>query len=368
MHVQDILINGALFGVRANLYHFFERYVSSYMKAEYLWIDQICIDQSDVEDKSNQVAMMQAIYSKARKVVTWLGLEAVDDAYAMQAITNGEDRMSIWWEDNARAMRAVVAFFAKPYWSRLWIIQEILLAQDLELWCGELTLQWSTVIKLFHRHRRTFDFARTEEGTTISSCVRRLAMDSNYKPHRSIAESLSVYLENECFDPRDKVYGLQCVFESMARVEIDYSRSKEEVFIDTIAQTTGRRLFPLSAERLARSMTIEIPAVLRGSTYRYISDMRWRSGVNSNLTNLSAVWLRYMLADALLGDNNAYDSWFKATIHANLEDLEASVGEGLDQAYLEAFKSQTAQCGVQSPRDVWREWFMTISGVQRFEM
>jgi len=39
----------------------------------YIWIDAICIDQSNNEEKGVQVAMMSEVYSKAERVVVWLG-------------------------------------------------------------------------------------------------------------------------------------------------------------------------------------------------------------------------------------------------------------------------------------------------------
>lgn len=39
----------------------------------WLWIDQICIDQSNTHEKNQQVAIMSKIYSKAYIVLSWLG-------------------------------------------------------------------------------------------------------------------------------------------------------------------------------------------------------------------------------------------------------------------------------------------------------
>lgn len=44
-----------------------------------LWIDQICINQIDVHERNQQVALMHKIYSKAENVVIWLGEEGPDD-------------------------------------------------------------------------------------------------------------------------------------------------------------------------------------------------------------------------------------------------------------------------------------------------
>ena len=48
----------------------------------YLWVDAVCINQDDTEEKSRQVAMMGLIYETARQVICWLGQtdESVGDA------------------------------------------------------------------------------------------------------------------------------------------------------------------------------------------------------------------------------------------------------------------------------------------------
>jgi hypothetical protein len=45
----------------------------------YLWIDAICINQDNIDEKGFQVAMMDQVYSKAESVIIWLG-EACDDS------------------------------------------------------------------------------------------------------------------------------------------------------------------------------------------------------------------------------------------------------------------------------------------------
>ena len=42
-------------------------------QARTLWIDQICINQTDLQERSEQVRIMRQIYSKAQLVILWLG-------------------------------------------------------------------------------------------------------------------------------------------------------------------------------------------------------------------------------------------------------------------------------------------------------
>lgn len=49
-----------------------------------LWADAICINQKDVQEKSQQVAMMARIYQKARRVLIWLGESCEKSQRAME--------------------------------------------------------------------------------------------------------------------------------------------------------------------------------------------------------------------------------------------------------------------------------------------
>lgn len=117
-----------------------------------LWIDQICINQSDDDEKNHQVSQMKDIYSKAERVVAWLG-PAADDS----------DLLMFWLKQmsavdtSAKALRDFVAYHNTPecmetipiafdkfcrrkYWTRLWIIQELGVARSLTLNCGSASL------------------------------------------------------------------------------------------------------------------------------------------------------------------------------------------------------------------------------------
>jgi hypothetical protein len=61
-----------------------------------LWIDAICIDQEDEKDKSHQVAMMADIYSKADRVIVWLGESTPESDYALTWCQH-VSRMSFSW-------------------------------------------------------------------------------------------------------------------------------------------------------------------------------------------------------------------------------------------------------------------------------
>ena len=134
-----------------------------------IWIDAICINQSDEAEKSSQVNMMSEIYSTASSVVVWLGkddapqpfldLHANDalERYLTEVAWGNEDgipsaaalqRMGLaslqrwqdlWWH--------YVSFYRRQrYFRRVWIIQETALARDITVLCGSHTLDWTRLV------------------------------------------------------------------------------------------------------------------------------------------------------------------------------------------------------------------------------
>jgi hypothetical protein len=59
------------------------------MSGHLLWIDALCINQDDVNERTQQVRMMGDVYSSAEQVIIWLGPERKNDQSAVDAIARG---------------------------------------------------------------------------------------------------------------------------------------------------------------------------------------------------------------------------------------------------------------------------------------
>ena len=112
-----------------------------------LWVDAVCINQEDVEEKSSQVARMDEIYHRASNVRVWLGEADEDSKIAMDFLNT--DLLSLWKFDKLyddprldRNWSALVALMQRPWFTRRWVIQEIGLAVTATLQCGSDTVAW----------------------------------------------------------------------------------------------------------------------------------------------------------------------------------------------------------------------------------
>jgi hypothetical protein len=82
----QVHINGCSFTIGSNLHDALTQLYRDDVRS-WLWVDSICINQSDMEEKSVQVAQMRTIFSWADRVYIWLGPGSIETAKAMDFAT-----------------------------------------------------------------------------------------------------------------------------------------------------------------------------------------------------------------------------------------------------------------------------------------
>jgi hypothetical protein len=161
-----LLLNGHPLQIRASLWQALEELVTR-VNTVRLWVDQVCIDQDNETEREQQVRLMSRIYGRAQRVIGWLGSHK-DDSYLAFNLLLILGRLSFpkepqtdqgWQstldvlmkEGNVRSMddlfnpirrpiQAAARLVQRPWFSRLWIVQEVALATTLELCCGNASI------------------------------------------------------------------------------------------------------------------------------------------------------------------------------------------------------------------------------------
>ncbi|KAI1747571.1 heterokaryon incompatibility protein-domain-containing protein [Xylaria castorea] len=171
------------FKIRKNLHDALLRLRSKYRDV-YLWVDAICIDQSEggKVEKAGQLAMMARIYRSASNVCVWLG-EGYDGAETafnlVRDIMNYRNFDEMILDPKAKeAWRNLISIMKAPWFSRRWVIQEISLSRDASIHCGNQILHWDDFadavslltekIELLRDTYRDDDFDDVE---TTSACI-----------------------------------------------------------------------------------------------------------------------------------------------------------------------------------------------------
>ena len=219
-----------------------------------LWIDQICINQEDLEERSSQVQLMRKIYKNAANVLIWLGDEADKSNMAIKLISqlsaNPDKDVHSW---TAKEWRVLGALLSRPWFSRMWILQELGVASSATVACGSQSISWHHVSDTINYMQNTGSWLAVFGNSGYASSILaygRLA--SLQLIRKEISDNGTVCSLNalctsmyfDATDPRDKIYALTglCVCNGHY-IRPDYSKD----LLDVYRETALAFLFPQDA-------------------------------------------------------------------------------------------------------------------------
>ncbi|KAL9616479.1 MAG: hypothetical protein Q9160_008647 [Pyrenula sp. 1 TL-2023] len=176
-------------------------------KPRTIWIDALCIDQSNLSEKSHQVTLMSKIYSQATNVVIYLGeaTENIDLAidFIVECDSPTAKTSSLSFPKSRPLIQALNSLFRRPWFTRVWVLQEAILPSRGIVYCGERALDWSA-IKDFN------DWNTSKRWVTQLPFVVSMSKQSftNGKPRSIMLKALLRARHCGATNPRDKVYAL----------------------------------------------------------------------------------------------------------------------------------------------------------------
>jgi hypothetical protein len=85
-----------------------------------IWIDAICIDQKNDEERAQQIQLMAKIYSQASRVLVWLGEAADNSDQALKEI-RAAGRKAIHSLNNVTIQLAVDKLLKRDWFQRIWV-------------------------------------------------------------------------------------------------------------------------------------------------------------------------------------------------------------------------------------------------------
>jgi hypothetical protein len=250
-----------------------------------IWADALCINQGDVTERSSQVQLMREVYSKATKVVVWLGPDAEGHGQAAiaavelialflttyQKFVEDMRQKGIEWNNQGRGhftfelceallqskniespWPSLRALFMLPYWSRTWCVQEVHLARDITLYFGDGELSGKSLgaftdFYMRESHRRSVggNETKTKEQLALHNSAVSLAW-TQFNYHDLNAKELCLVCDDfrllQATNPRDKVYGVLGMWRGdQNSIEVDYNKSVAEVYTDVVLQAIRAR-------------------------------------------------------------------------------------------------------------------------------
>lgn len=250
---------------------------TSYTVNSLFWIDALCINQENIEERNSQVAQMRTVYLKAESVHVWLGLEEPNTTQAIDilnslALSGMKDAPADVFESVGKffvrnllkdhaldgAWKVLTSLYKRPYWKRLWIVQEFISNKTMHLHVGSrriegvvfytlghiVSTEWLNIVSggiiasggINEVVFKSLDFYR-ELGQAAIELKTLWSHRLNYevKTDFDLLKLLSSFRTNECSDPRDRVYGIVGIAEPYENIKlkIDYSATVTEVYIAT---------------------------------------------------------------------------------------------------------------------------------------
>ncbi|KAL9576578.1 MAG: hypothetical protein Q9212_006982 [Teloschistes hypoglaucus] len=238
--VQMIYLNGIRHTVTRNLYSALN-HLRPQLEDQPMWIDALCINQQDVKERENQVGLMKRIYSRAQQVTVWLGEQSdnSDSAFDLLEMLAWQDDPVNWlfryFVDGQlrNLIKAINRLYSRPYWRRLWIVQEIAVGAQVRFHCGcrsanlqlfdafdaalvgtpeplqgdesdSMYLLWGMLGKNLRASGPGESFRKAVNATSLLDLLRR---------HRY----------SKVTDPRDKIYGLLGLKDMDPPFTVDYT-------------------------------------------------------------------------------------------------------------------------------------------------
>ncbi|KAM0236967.1 hypothetical protein ACHAP5_009207 [Fusarium lateritium] len=303
---HSITVDGCPVEVTPNLYYALAQLSRSCRVRQgfKLWTDAICIDQSNTEEKGQQIARMCDIYQLAWQVVIWLGPEDHDSTLALSALywlareSERSEPMENFYHEGfsldltpffvmwpkyhspmkKKVYKALFHFFTRPYWRRMWVVQEVAMGNPQSpVICGDRCIAWDDVYKAVEiiaadetrLGREILDSVRPQIISTWSFEVARGRMiqgrtwapermwkiqhtmmqiqkvqktDSASNDWQGLVRALSLARDSLVTNEKDRVYGILGIKAIADRVQItpNYKLSESEIYTNFMSELISK--------------------------------------------------------------------------------------------------------------------------------
>jgi len=258
-----IEIEGTNMEITPNLYHALQA-LRMKENSRVLWVDSLCINQSDNKDKEIQIGMMLDIYRSAQHVVVYLG-EPNAGSFALFSFLNRNglegDSVDKAIEDlglNERSMRelleAYIHFCHLPWWNRIWVQQEYSLSRTHPTFhLGRNSIQASHLLrdcKMLQRNianhlipfaaefnlhldvQKSWQPIMRQIFHVYGVLTLRSAQNRSEFAHLWLPRGVLKKVNLRCTNPRDRIYGMRSFLDQVAQIFFipNYSESVATAF------------------------------------------------------------------------------------------------------------------------------------------
>ena len=266
---KDVDVDGKTVTIRVNLFNAMCR-LRLTDRERLLWVDALSIDQTNLEEKAQQVAMIGKIFQQSLRVLAWVGEHADNSELVFELSKMMQNPGGRSWlleprhYSQAKDMfDACSSFLDRKYFHRVWTFQEVVCHRDVLVCCGPDQKIWQDLIGdnirfpqmgVFNDLFRSLDSVRgglsreeAERWFSITRNVRDLlAARDSYVSGEVTPLGWIIWLRHrKCSDRRDRVYAVVSLIRDdavEASVGTDYNISIPDLCYKVIMVTPKRNL------------------------------------------------------------------------------------------------------------------------------
>ena len=247
-----------------------------------LWIDAICVNQIDLPERNSQVHLMRDVYSKCTRCIIWLGEEDDTTAEGLKFLEFAatDSHLREWPRFNemigvnesqtaiAQSVQGIlkkdpqcfepfIRLMMRPWWYRMWTIQEFVLPKWLLIVCGGFIIEWDIIVRAqemllthydsccSHHYKvlsgHSVDFAVFWTNTIVLQLFRREWLKDGLMKY-DLLNFLRCFRGRSTSDPRDKVYGILGFLSCHHRTGItpSYESDIRVTYLQTVENDIGK--------------------------------------------------------------------------------------------------------------------------------
>ena len=362
--VAEITLNGELINIRKNLSQFLLslRNLNGTIR---IWVDYVCINQEDVNERNHQVHMMADIYKSALTVYSWLGQatkssdEAIDHINGLPSapiprarstpatpqhlqhrlqklqeqlpsdLQNGSSSVRVLGPDRSPrdlARRALQRLIDREYWTRLWIVQEVLLARELLVVVGYKTVRWNQIVDIFSANHGRHQ--QTAPKNKVFKSILKLTAKQMQDPCFALSALVSDFSMCLCFEPKDRIYGMLGLLRPEIRneIQIDYQQTVVELCVRNVKYLANHlQLAPYPNLRIYDADFVRLIANVCGRSSLSSELRRWeedrclRLGQNISLVFDASISYRPQTFETFAAMKTLNSQWEPFTVYNHLE-------------------------------------------------
>ena len=309
--LRSIVLNGKRLIVRYNccdVLRQIRKYCLDDDSRQLFWLDAICINQTDVIEKSAQVQMMGEIFESAAYVLVCPGPSSDTISFLLNQVAHVKtiidklaterpiestmradlckDAVREWinlldGRELVQITKSIFELELRQYWTRAWVVQELYLAEDRLLLCGSSAIQILTVAEVTKQFilsktpigkgqqelrrmqpdlDRLSEMAGLEHGalyrlTMEDSTMRRMIVPTG--PTNFSKTSLDWVHQLGCSDTRDRIFAMRRLLEwstDTGPPSTDYTKTSFEVAVDAVMRVATNSMHHTTGLDLIASM------------------------------------------------------------------------------------------------------------------